>query len=511
MTSLELLDHPLVEPPPAMPLKAVLTSPLLAAVDLGSNSFRMILARREGGQVVPISTWRESVRLAAGLDKKNRLSEAKIVEAEAALARFAERLRGLPPAAVRAVATSTFRVATNQAELLARAEAALGGIPIEIVSGPEEARLIYIGCAHTLPWSEAPRLIIDIGGGSTEFIIGRGYEPELTESFPLGAVTLSQHFFPEGVVTAAAFRKAEVFVRSRLEVLPQAFKQSWSVAFGASGTVRAIHDIVLDNNLDVAITSEGLTRLTRILVEAGRMDAVRLNALKPQRAPVLPGGLAILAGLIHELRIARLEPAEGALRLGALYDLLDRAGVTPGHDPRELTVSRLQARYGASLEQAANVGLLADRLWRSLGHDSEDLLLVHAAALHEIGMAIAHEDYHHHGAYIIAKSDMYGFPERERQQLAQLVLGHTGSLKKLEREHFQDEQLERLLCLRLAAIFCHGRSGQQAPAQLRRRNGGYQLSLDESWLNEHPLTAFLLEEECERCERFGISLRVSAQ
>lgn len=509
MGAIEIPERPRARPQSDMPLKAALTSPLLAAVDLGSNSFRLILGKREGGQIVPVSTWRESVRLAAGLDAKNRLSNGKIREAEEALSRFRERIGALPPNAVRAIATNTYRVATNRDELLARSEAALG-VPIEVVSGPEEARLIYVGCAHTLPWSEDERLVFDIGGGSTEFIVGRGYSPELTESFPLGAVTLSQHFFPDGVVTSAAFRKADVFVRSRLEVLPAAFKRGWASAFGSSGTVRALHEIVTQNAFDARLTTAGLDRLRRALVEVGRMDQVRLNALKSSRAPVLPGGLAILAGLMNELAIEEVLPAEGALRLGALYDLLDRAGVTPGEDPRALTVRRMQARYGASVAQAEAVATVAQRLWRGLHpEEGDDDLLGYAAALHEIGMAIAHEDYHHHGAYIVGHGELYGFSERERAQLAALVLGHTGSLKKIDRSTLSPEALDRLLCLRLAAIVCHGRSGVAPPFGLSRTGQDYRLSFEGDaarWLEAHPLTQFLLEEERDRCQRFGVSL-----
>ncbi len=510
MGAIETPERPRTRPELDMPLKIALTSPLLAAVDLGSNSFRLILGKREGGQIVPVSTWRESVRLAAGLDARNRLSNTKIREAEDALSRFRERIGSLPPNAVRAIATNTYRVATNREELLARSEAALG-VPIEVVSGPEEARLIYVGCAHTLPWSEDERLVFDIGGGSTEFIVGRGYSPELTESFPLGAVTLSQHFFPDGVVTSAAFRKADVFVRSRLEVLPAAFKQGWTSAFGSSGTVRALYEIVTGNPFDTRLTIAGLDRLRRALVDVGRMDQVRLNALKSSRAPVLPGGLAILAGLMNELAIEEVLPAEGALRLGALYDLLDRAGLTPGEDPRALTVRRMQARYGANLAQAEAVTTVAQRLWRGLRPDekSDDDLLGYAAALHEIGMAIAHEDYHHHGAYIVGHGELYGFSERERAQLAALVLGHTGSLKKIDRSALSPEALDRLVCLRLAAIVCHGRSGVAPPFSLARTAQGYRLRFEGDaarWLEAHPLTQFLLEEERDRAQRFGVTL-----
>jgi exopolyphosphatase / guanosine-5'-triphosphate,3'-diphosphate pyrophosphatase len=264
---------------------------LLAAVDLGSNSFRLLIGKLDGDQIVPVSTLREGVRLAGGLNEQSSVADAKIEEACAALGRFRERLSAVSPQRIRAVATSTYRVAKNAKQLLKASEATLGA-PIDVISGHEEARLIYIGCAHSLPWSENDRLIVDIGGGSTEFVIGRGYEPTTMESFLLGAVTLSQNFFPEGMVTAAAFRKADVYVRSRLEVMRAAYKRGWDVAYGSSGTVRALHEIVTENEFGRTITQDALTALRDRIVDAGRMDRVALNALKASRAPVLPGGRA---------------------------------------------------------------------------------------------------------------------------------------------------------------------------------------------------------------------------
>ena len=481
-------------------------SELLAAVDLGSNSFRLLIAKSEGGQIVPISTHREGVRLAGGLTDSNELAEEKITEASDALSRFRERLGSIPGDRVRAVATSTYRVAKNRHALLKASERALG-LPIDIVSGQEEARLIYLGCAHTLPWSEQERLIVDIGGGSTEFIVGKRYEPELTESFTLGAVTLSQHFFPGATVTAAAFRKAEVFVRSRLEVLQKRYKQGWATAYGSSGTIRAIHEIVTENGFGNVISIDALVKLQAMMIDAGHMNRLELAALKASRAPVLPGGLAILLGLMQELNVKQIEPAEGALRLGVLYDMLQRAGQTvapSSNDPRTITVGRLQRRYDADVEQAQRVTAMAQHFWTQVSDTASDPLLAWSAAVHEIGMAIAHEDYHRHSAYIVEHSDLYGFSEQERAALTLLVLGHTGSLKKLGHGDLSGEPLVRLVCLRLAALFCHGRINKMPDAALSVADAAFTLRLPASWLAEHPLTALLLDEEVARWTKYGV-------
>ena len=482
----------------------------LAAVDLGSNSFRLLIAKEDGGQIIPISTHREGVRLAGGLSDSNELAEEKLAEACEALARFRERLASIPPDRVRAVATSTYRVAKNRVALLKASERALG-LNIDVISGQEEARLIYLGCAHTLPWSEQERLIVDIGGGSTEFIVGQRYEPELTESFPLGAVTLSQNFFPGATVTAAAFRKAEVFVRTRVEVLQKRYKQGWPVAYGSSGTIRALHEIVTENGFGSTITVDALLKLKSAMIDAGQVNRLELAALKSSRAPVLPGGLAILLGLMQELNVQAIEPAEGALRLGVLYDLLHRSDEPSNTDPRSITVSRLQRRYDVGKEQAIRVDALAQALWIGVAGVAEpapDPLLSWAAAVHEIGMAIAHEDYHRHSAYVIEHSDLYGFSEQERSALALLVLGHTGSLKKLSGEGLSASLLKRLVCLRLAALFCHGRVDEAPRGTLSADNGSFVLRLAGDWLGSRPLTAALLDEETARWAKFGLALHL---
>lgn len=315
-------------------------------------------------------------------------------------------------------------------------------------------------------------------------------------------------------MTAGAFRKAEVFVRSRLEVLQKRYKQGWDVAYGSSGTIRAIYEIITENGFGDAITVEAMTRLKSVLIETGQMERIELAALKASRAPVLPGGLAILLGLMQELNVAAMEPSEGALRLGVVYDMLHRSEAPVSEDPRTITVSRMQRRYGVDLDQARRVETLAQTFWQRIettAPDAPDSLLSWASAVHEIGMAIAHEDYHRHSAYVMEHSDIYGFSEQERAALALLVLGHTGSLKKLDRDALPHKLLARLVCLRLAALFCHGRIDETPAASLAAKGDAFALVVDSRWLAERPLTAFLLDEEAARWLKYGVpfSLKVT--
>ena len=352
-------------------------------------------------------------------------------------------------------------------------------------------------------------MIVDIGGGSTEFIIGTHYNPELTESFQLGAVTLSEQLFPNGTVTNAAFRKAEMFVRSRLEVLNKRYKQGWKTAYGSSGTVRALHEIIVENQFGTSITIEALQLLKEHLVDVGQVERVELTALKSSRAPVLAGGLAILLGLMLELNIDEVAPAEGALRLGVIYDMLDQSNSTSNVDPRALTVARLQQRYSVDVEQAQRVKKLAQAFWRDLGNKADDLYLAWSAAIHEVGMAISHEDYHKHGAYIVKHSDLYGFSEQQRIDLSLLVLGHTGSLKKLEASDFSGPLRARLMCLRLACLVAHGRGDNPFSGTLSADKTGFELTVKKKVLVSLPLTEFLLDEEIARWSKFGGALTLS--
>src|SRR5438270_2901497 len=297
------------------------TAATLAVVDLGSNSFRLEIGRVEGGQIYRQDTWRETLRFGAGLDSDGRIKPAAMKAAIECLQRFRERLSGVHPWAVSGVATDTVRVASNVREFLPQAERALG-FPIDVIGGHEEARLIYLGVAHVLPPSAAPRLVIDIGGGSTELIIGRGLEPERLESLKIGCVGVTQRFFATGKITSAAFDAAETAARVEIEAVAREFgPEHWRDAYASSGTAAALAEILEQNGFSSGgITPAGLARLRKRMILAGHASRLQLHALKPERAPVLAGGLAIMSAAVVELGVERIDPVGGALRLGVLYD-----------------------------------------------------------------------------------------------------------------------------------------------------------------------------------------------
>lgn len=487
--------------------------PTLAAVDLGSNSFHCQVARVVGDQIYPLDALREPVRLGGGLTDAKLLDEVAQERALACLHRFGERLRGLDRHAVRAVGTNTLRVAKNAPAFLQEAEAALG-FHIEVISGREEARLIYLGVAHSLPASREKRLVVDIGGGSTEIMIGHGYKPERLASLFMGCVSYSMRFFPEGKISKAAMKEAEVAARSELLPVANDFSSGhWREAFGSSGTVRAISEILLANGFDDgAISSGGLQRLRGHLLKSGDVSAIRLASLRPDRAPVLPGGLAILSAVLPALGIDRLEPAEGALRQGVLYDLLGRVH---RKDMRDVTVAQFMQRYHVDTAQARRVGCLARTLYNQLAAGERDIdeetgaRLGWAAKLHEIGISVAYSGYHKHSAYILENADMPGFARDEQTRLARLVLAHRRSLKKIYPTIEGMVDLPGLLALRLAALFYRGRANLTLPA-LEAKNQGrkFRLGIDGEWLSRNPLTATALREEVREWEKIGIDLRI---
>ena len=366
--------------------------PILAAVDLGSNSFRLQVARVENDQLYMLDSLREPVRLASGLNAAKRLDVEAQQRALAGLERFGERLRGLPREAVRAVGTNALRVAKNAAEFLKQAEAALG-FPIEVIAGREEARLIYLGVAHGLPQQESTRLVMDIGGGSTEFIVGHGLEPLKLESLFMGCVSFSQRYFPDGKISKSGLKQAELAARSELQTIRLEFSRDhWEQALGSSGTARVLCDILEQNGYsDGGITRSGLEQLRSYLIKAGDVAQLDLSGLKPDRIPVLPGGFAIMYAAFCELGIEEMQPALGALREGVLYDLLGRFH---HKDMREVTVKQFMRRYHVALHQAERVAQMADRLACQFleGQPAEDglLLLGWAARLHENGLTDAH-------------------------------------------------------------------------------------------------------------------------
>jgi exopolyphosphatase/guanosine-5'-triphosphate,3'-diphosphate pyrophosphatase len=469
---------------------------LLAVVDLGSNSFRLEIGRVEGDQIYRLDTWRETLRFGAGLDPQGRIRATAKKAALECLARFRERLTGLHPSAVRAVATNTFRVAKNAREFLPQAERALG-FPIDVIGGHEEARLIYLGVAHELPPSPEARLVVDIGGGSTEFIIGRGLEPERLESLKIGCVGLTQRFFPEGLVTAEAFAGAETAARVEIEAIAREFGPAhWREAYASSGTAAALAEILEQNGFSGGgITPVGLLRLKQRMLAARHIARLSLHALKPERAPVLAGGLAIMTAAVAELSIERIDPVGGALRLGVLYDLLGR---TIDADIRGVTVERFVDRYAIDRAHAARVATLAANLYRGAlaGAAAGDVALLQwAATLHEIGMSVSHLGFHKHGAYILQHADMPGFSAGEQSRIALLVFGSRGGLAKVKAVLGDPKVRAQVLALRLAVLFHHARVALDLPRIPLKMAGRITLTVSPRWLAAHPLTAHLLEKE----------------
>jgi len=494
----------------------------LAAIDIGSNSFRLELGMVARGRYRRIDYLKETVRLGGGLDADGRLTEEAQLRGLACLSRFALRLHSSPGVRVRAVATQTLREARNRDAFLARARTVLGH-PIEVISGREEARLIFAGVARLQP-SERPRLVIDIGGRSTEMILGQGRTPRTTESFQVGSVSLSMRYFPEGRFTEEGFRAAQIAAGAELEEALQPFAPGqWVEALGASGTVSAVSQLLAASGVtDGAITPQGLRWCIEACLAAGHQDAIDLPGLKPERRAVLGGGLSILYTLAMQFGIDALQPARGALRQGVIFDLAERleAAETParrGHarDLRDASVQELQRRFGSDLAQAQRVQRLALSLYAqaapavrrhaaALGGDETVRELGWAAALHEIGMSVSHHDHHRHSAYLISHVDAPGFSQSQQRRVAALVLGHRGSLRKLGPALDQDTTLWPVMCLRLAALLCHAR--RDTPEQvvaLSRTPVGARLSIDEAWAAGHPRTLYLLAEETRAWERAG--------
>ena len=496
---------------------------LVAAVDLGSNSFRMLVAQvvktPSGTQLRPIDTLRESVRLAAGLTDHKLLGNDAYQRGITAIRRFGERIRGFDPANVRAVATNTLRVAKNAPHFIREAEEALG-FPIEVIAGVEEARLIYIGAAHEVPAVQGNRLVVDIGGGSTELIIGKGYEPRLMESLYIGCVSHSLRFFPKGNIDSHAFKEAELAARREIQVISEAYlKAGWKQVIGSSGTARALAELIAENNFngqidnaDGLITRDGLRAMKKHLLKYDHINQVELQGLKDDRRSVWPGGLAIMIAVFDELGIESMEVTDAALRIGVLYDLLGRS---QHEDMRFVTVEQFMQRYAVDREQAKRVGNLAAEFLAQLPKPDEEsradniALLQWAANLHEIGLSISHNGYHKHSAYIAGNADMPGFSKNDQARLAALLIGHTGKLGKLANNaSFSDWRM--LFCMRLAQVLCRGRSDINLPkVKVSEHNGDYLVSLSKDWAREHPLTEFSLQKEAAEWERIGRPYNIS--
>jgi len=480
---------------------------LLAAIDLGSNSFRMEIGVLEHGHIRRVEYLKETVRQGNGLDADRMLSQEAMQRGWDCLARFSERLSGFDPNYVRAVATQTLREAKNRDEFLSHAEKLLG-FPIEVISGREEARLIYSGVVNLLPQSEEKRLVVDIGGRSTEIILGKGFKPKTMESYRVGSVKWSMKYFADGEFSASSFDWAEVAAKAVLdEALSLYPRNSWDVAYGSSGTIGAVADVLQAAGWpEETISREGLNWLKEKLIKSGDADSLRLEGVKEDRKPVIGGGLAVLCALFDLMQIDTMHAAQGALRHGVLYDLLQREDNT---DLRSTMVAALGNRFAVDTSQAERVQKTADTLFKSVFDKSTcdanralrlEKKLGWAAHLLEIGTRISHSDFHKHGAYILDNADLPGFSMSELHRLSQLILGHRGKLKKLEIELKNPEFMIQLMSLRIAAILCHARRDPDLKGFNLKiaddNKTGFVIECKKSWIQQWPQSAHLLREEC---------------
>ena len=502
--------------PAARPPDEAAIPDFVAAVDLGSNSFHMKVARVVEGELQVVDRMREMVRLAAGLDAGNRITGEAAERAIRCLERFGQRLRDLPSANVRAVGTNTFRRARGSGAFLTEAESALGH-PVEILDGREEARLIYLGVSHGIAADERQRLVVDIGGGSTELIIGRRFAPLHTESLYMGCVSLSLAHFAGGRIRRGSVRAAELEATQELDPIQAHYRKvGWDAAFGASGTVRAIdHAIRARGWSSEGITREALHRLRDALVDAGHVDALGGLGIEPARAAVFPGGVAILGAVFDILGIRHMNAAGGALREGVLYDLIGRFR---HHDVRDTTIRNLSRRFQIDTEQAGRVERSAlylhrqvARGWRLRKPRYRDWLSW-AARLHEVGLDIAHNQYHKHGAYLLEHADLPGFSRQDKQALSVLVRAHRRKFPSGVFEALVPRRAERMqhlaILLRVAVVLHRGRSGAGMPGIVADAGAGLlRLAFPPGWMEAHPLTCAELRQEAEYLSAARFKLR----
>ncbi|MEH6470057.1 MAG: Ppx/GppA phosphatase family protein [Halopseudomonas sp.] len=483
-----------------------------AAIDLGSNSFHLIVARLVQDELQPIDRMGEKVQLAAGLDPHHQLSEQAQARGMACLERLAQRIAGIPREQVRIVGTNTLRAAYNRMAFIEPAEALLE-CPVEIISGREEARLVYLGVAHSQADDVDRRLVIDIGGGSTELIIGERFSPIELESLHMGCVSYTQRYFANGKLTPKNFKKAINAAQLELLSIRKRYRKiGWQDAIGSSGTAKALLRLCqFDPTGPQHLSLLNLYKLKEILLEFGSVEAIEFEQLKPERARVLPGGLAILIAVFESLQIDTLRFSDGALREGLLYDMVGRR---QHEDVRERTINALMQRYHIDTEHAESVEQTALACLEQTPFSSDKYrhLISWAARLHEIGLSISHSQFQKHGAYLVEHSDLMGFSQSEQLQLALLVRGHRRKLPLVELEAFRPMRRQVLLALcmvlRLAVLLNQSRLAEQVPQlKLQYKEEQLKLIFPIAWLDDHPLTLTKLEQEAEYLDAVDYRLK----
>ena len=495
---------------------AVQSPPLLAAIDLGSNSFHMVVAQLVDGEFKLQDVMSEKVQLAAGLDADKVLSEDAQQRGLECLARFAQRVADLPRKAIRIVGTNALREAVNSREFLERAERILR-TPLEVIPGREEARLIYLGVCQTRPAEDGVRLVIDIGGGSTELILGERFEPRALESLEMGCVSFTQRYFPNGEISKAAFQKATYAALRELMSIQQHYRRiGWSNCVGSSGTIKAIRNACVSLGFtEEHISAKALNLLRQKVLGYRHVDEI--TEVKAERRPVLPAGLAILCAAFDSLGIREMACSNGALREGLLFEM---AGRLQHDDIREHSITALKRRYHVDRQQAERVersALLALEQLREawdLDDPQHAQILRWAARTHEIGRAISHAQYHKHSAYLLQNSDITGFTNLDRQQLALLARSHRRKFPKDDFKQLPESKQQachRLaIVLRIATLLHRNRSRiKLPPLQLHIDGKTLRLSFPPGWLEQQPLTQADLEQEADYLKAIGIRLQVN--
>ncbi|SFR50556.1 exopolyphosphatase / guanosine-5'-triphosphate,3'-diphosphate pyrophosphatase [Marinobacter gudaonensis] len=497
---------------------AVSPPEVLAAIDMGSNSFHMVVARLVHGEIRTLEKMGEKVQLGAGLDPNNRLTEDAQERALACLGRFAQRLKGMPPEAVQIVGTNALRVARNAHQFMNRAEEVLG-YPVEIIAGREEARLIYLGVAHTLSDDSGRRLVIDIGGGSTEFIIGQRFEPLELESLHMGCVSFRNRYFADGKITRRQMDRAVTHAEQEMLNIRQHYRNvGWQSTVGSSGSIKAIANVLANLKItDGTITLTAMQELRKRLVDMGKTERLGDLGVRADRQSIFPAGFAILMGAFQSLGISEMAFADGALREGLLYDI---AGRIQHEDVRERTISALQERYHVDQEHGAAVEQTAIAAWRQVARDwglntpADEEVLRWACRLHEIGLTISHSQYHKHGAYLLRYSDLPGFTQQFQKDLATLVRGHRRKFSPAIFEGVEPEDIPRLryLCVlvRLAVLLQHPRNLEAPPEfTLTAKQDALALTFPDGWLDDRPLTLADLENERDYLAKQDFTLELN--
>lgn len=492
-------------------------SSVIAAVDLGSNSFHMVVAQDQHGQLKVVDRIREMVRLGAGLNSSGKLSKESQSRGIECLQRFGQRLKEMHADSVRVVGTNTLRVAKNGADFIQQAEEALGH-PVQIISGVEEARLIYQGTIHSITGPDGKWLVTDIGGGSTELIIGENGEPLLMESVQMGCVVLSEKYFADGKLEKKKFKKALVEAKLQLQPIVSGLKKhEWTHVVGTAGTIRTIAELMREFELsDRGITFKGINALIAKLQEAEHVDNVNFEALAKERKPVFAGGVVVLKAIFEELGIKIMMTSDGGLREGLLFDL---AGRIHHQDTRDRTVYSLMRRYHVDFKHAGQIKTTALNLlekvatvWK-IDNEIAYQFLIWAADLHEIGLDIAHSKYHRHGAYLLDNSDLMGFSWNEQKLLACLVGNHR---RKINNElidqlpsRWQEQAMYMIVILRIAVLIHRDRVPKKLPEiKVQDEDGMLSVRFNKKWLNEHPLTVAELEQEQSYLKALNIKVSI---